>query len=145
VDEALIKEVVRRSEAHFPDEMVERETSARLGNLIRALEARKLSLDDYLAAQETDLAALQESTREQAREAIQRTLVLLEVAYENKLRVADKDTEEEIARRAQEQGVKVPQMRRLLEETGELNNIHNQLFMQRIAEFLRGKAEIKEV
>jgi trigger factor len=145
VDEALIKEVVRRSEAHFPDEMVERETSARLGNLIRALEARKLSLDDYLAAQETDLAALQESTREQAREAIQRTLVLLEVAYENKLRVADKDIEEEIGRRAAEQGVKVPQMRRLLEETGEMNNIHNRLFMQRIAAFLREKAEIKEV
>ena len=48
-------------------------------------------------------------------------------------------------RRAEAENVKVGQMRRLLTDTGELDQIRNRLFLRKITEFLRGSAEITEV
>jgi trigger factor len=145
VDDDLVKEVVRRSTVHYPEEMVEREVSARMDSLIRALERRSLTLNDYLAAEQTDLAALQELMREEARDSIVTTLVLLEVAHQNELRVADKDVEEEVKRRAEAENVKPAHMRRLLNDSGETEAIRNRIFFRKVADALRSKAEIREV
>ena len=145
VNSSLIDEVVRRATVSFPDEMLEREVSERMNELIKNLEARGAGLDDYLAAQKLDLAQLQAQLREESQRTVTNTLVLLELARQNNVTVTDKDVEEEVKRRAELDGVKTSQMRRLLNDTGEISAVRDRIFFRKIAGLLREKAEIKEV
>jgi trigger factor len=145
VNNTLVDELVRRATVHFPEEMVEREASGRVDNLIRALQTRNLTLNDFLAARKTDLATYQNSLREQARDSIRNTLVVLEFARQNGIRVSDKEVQEEIRLRAEIEGVKPAEMRRLLAETGDLDSIDDRIFFRKIAALLREKAQVTEV
>lgn len=145
VNTELINQVVGRATVHFPDEMLEREVSERMAELIRNLERRGATLEDYLAAQKLDLAQLQAQLREESERTVTNTLVLLELARENNLTVTDKDVEEEVKRRAEVEGVKTSQMRRLLNDTGEINAVRDRVFFRKIAGLLREKAEITDV
>jgi trigger factor len=145
LNDSLIREVVNRATVHYPDEMVEREVSAQMEDLIRNLESRSLTLQDYLAAQKQDLAQLQTELREQALQRLSTTLVLLDLARENEITVTEKDVEGEVKARAEAEDVKLSQMRRLLNDTGEIDTIRNRIFFRKITELLREKAEIREV
>jgi FKBP-type peptidyl-prolyl cis-trans isomerase (trigger factor) len=114
-------------------------------DLIRNLESRSLTLQDYLAAQKQDLAQLQTELREQALQRLSTTLVLLDLARENEITVTEKDVEGEVKARAEAEDVKLSQMRRLLNDTGEIDTIRNRIFFRKITELLREKAEIREV
>ncbi|MCC2660776.1 MAG: trigger factor [Arthrobacter sp.] len=145
VNDALITEVVRRATVNFPEEMIEAEASDRLANMIRALERRNVTLEDYLQSEQKDVTQLQTELRAEAEETVRNTLVLLRLAQENELTVVQKDVDDEIKRRAEAENVKVSQMRRLLTDTGELDQIRNRLFLRKITIFLRGKAEVTDV
>jgi trigger factor len=145
VNDALITEVVRRATVHYPDEMIEAEVSDRLGNLIRALERRSATLEDYLKSEQKDLQQLQSELREEALETVRNTLVLLQLANDNKVFLTEQDIEAEIKRRAEAEDVKLSQMRRLLRDTGEIDQIRNRLFIRKITDFLHEKAEVTEV
>lgn len=145
VNDALIKELVRRSTVHYPEELLVRETSDRMGELIRALESRGIGLDHFLEHEKTDLETLQDRFRSEAEESLNNTLVLLELARHGEIRVTDRDVEEEIKQRAEADGVKLSQLRRTLNETGEINGVRNRVFFRKVTEYLRSRAEITEV
>lgn len=145
LNDQLIQEMVNRSEIHYPEEMVDREVSERMANLMRALEERSLTLEDYLEAQKTDLPTLQASMRDDALQSLKTTLVLIDFAHGHQIGVSEKDVEEEIKLRAEAENVKVSQMRRLLNDTGEINEIRNRLYVRKITEQLREQATIEEV
>lgn len=145
VHDALITEVVSRATVHYPEEMIAAEVSDRLGNLIRALERRSATLEDYLQQEQKDIQQLQTELREEALQTVRNTLVLLQLANENKVFLTEKDIENEVKRRAEAENVKLSQMRRLLSDTGEIDQIRNRLFLRKITEFLLEKAEITEV
>jgi trigger factor len=145
VNDSLIREVVRRATVHYPDEMLEREVSERMGELIKALERRSVTLEQYLDAEEKDLATLQSQIRGEALEVLTNTLVLLEVAKENGIVVTEKDVEDDIRQRAEAEGVKLSQMRRLLNDTGEMGTIRNRIFLHKVTGLLREKAAIREI
>jgi trigger factor len=144
VNSALIEEVVRRATVHVPDEMLEREASERLAELIKAVERQGATLEDYLAAQKTDLTQLQAQLRDESQRTVTNTLVLLELARENQITISDKEVEEEVKRRAESEGVKTSQLRRVLNENGEIGQLRDRVFFRKISELLRSKAEIKE-
>lgn len=145
VRDELVREVVRRCTVHFPDEMVEREVSDRMASLIQALERRSLTLDDYLRAEKKDLAEFQTELREEATASLTNTLVLLEIARENKVALTERDVEEEIKARAESENVKLSQMRRVLNDTGEITALRNRVFFRKLTDFLQEKAQIREV
>jgi trigger factor len=145
VNDHLIEEVVRRATVNFPDEMIEAEVTDRIRTIIQALEKRSLTLDDYLRSEQKDLAQLQSELREEALDTVRNTLTLLQLARDNEITLTDKDVEAEVKRRAESENVKPSQMRRLLNETGEIGQIRNRLFVRKITTFLREKAEIAEV
>jgi len=145
VNDSLITEVVRRATVHYPDEMLEHEISERMSDLIKAVERRGASLEQYLAAEEKDLATLQGEMRQEAQESLTNSLVLLELARQNHIGVAEKDVEEEVKRRAEAENVKTSQMRRLLNDTGEMDAVRQRIFFRKVVAFIREKAEITEV
>jgi len=145
LNDELVREVTRRSHAHYPSEMLEHEVSHRTNELMKALERRNATLDEYLESEQKDLVTFQGEVREEARETLERTLVLLELARQNGITVSEKDVEAEVKARAEAEQVKLAQMRRLLNETGEIGNIRNRIFYRKVADFLRSKAEVREV
>jgi trigger factor len=145
VNDHLIEEVVRRATVSYPDEMIEAEVTDRIRNIIQALEKRSLTLEDYLRSEQKDLAQLQTELRQEALDTVRNTLTLLQLARDNQITLTDKDVEAEVKRRADAENVKPSQMRRLLNETGEIGQIRNRLFVRKITAFLREKAEIAEV
>jgi trigger factor len=145
VNNELIDSLVRGSEVHFPEEMIERELTERMDNLIAQLQQRGATLEDYIAANKTDLASLQAQMREEAEGTVRNTLVLLEVARRNQITVDERDIEDEVKARAESENVKASQIRRLLKETGEIDSIRNRIFFRKIAKVLRESAEIREV
>lgn len=145
VNDSLLRDVIRRSTIHYPSEMVQRDVSARLESLIRALDERGFTLDQYLTANKTDLATYQGQLQNEVTDSIEASLTMLALADENKIRVTDPDVEAEVKLRAESENVKLSQMRRLLADTGELDAIRNRVFRRKVAEFLRNHATITEV
>lgn len=145
VNDSLLREVIRRSTIHYPSEMVQRDVSSRLQSLIAALEERGFTLDQYLTANKTDLATYQGQLQTEVTESVEASLTMLALADANQIRVTDQDVEGEVKLRAESEGVKLSQMRRLLADTGELDAIRNRVFRRKVAEFLRSDATITEV
>ena len=113
--------------------------------MITPLEARSLTLNDYLRSRDTDLRTLEAALKNEARDRIERTLVLLEVARANDLSLSEKDVEDEIKRRAEAEGVKLSQMRRYLNDNDEMQPLRDRLFYRKVTDFLESKADITEV
>ena len=145
VNDSLLRDVIRRSTIHYPSEMVQRDVSVRLESLIRALDERGFTLDQYLTANKTDLASYQGHLQSEVTDSLEASLTMLALADENKIRVTDADVEAEVKLRADSENVKLSQMRRLLADTGELDAIRNRVFRRKVAEFLRSHATITEV
>lgn len=145
VNGALIDEVVSRATVHFPDEMLDREVSERMAELIRDLQRQGAQLEDYLAHRKIELADLQAELREQSQRTVTNTLVLLDLARENGITITERDVEDEIKRRAEAEGVKTSALRRSLNDSGEINGVRDRIFFRKIADLLREKAEITEV
>lgn len=143
--DGLVREVVRRSVVHFPEEMLDREASGRLRTLITALERRSLTLEMYLRSERKDLATLEAELRDQALESIRNSLTLIELSRQNGLILSEKEVETELRRRAEAEGVKLSQLRRLLGETGEIDTVRDELWFRKIADFLQERAEIREI
>lgn len=145
VNTDLISEVVGRATVHFPDEMLDREVSERMAELIRDLQKRGAQLEDYLAHRKIELSELQAELREQSRRTVTNTLVLLDLARDQGITVTEKDVEAEIKARAEVEGVKPSTLRRSLNDSGEMADLEHRIFLRKIAALLREKAEIKEV
>ncbi len=143
--DSLMKQVQSAAHVHYPDEMVDHEASMALRGMISQLEARSLTLNDYLRSRDTDLRTLEAALKNEARERIERTLVLLEVARANDLALTEKEVEDEIKRRAEAEGVKLSQMRRYLNDNDEMQNLRDRLFYRKVTDFLESKAEITDV
>jgi trigger factor len=145
LNESLLKELIGRSTVHFPEEMAERQVSSRMNDLLQALERRGMTLDDYLESEKKDLAALQTELREDAIQGLSNTLVLLNYAEVEGIQVSEKEVEQEIKRRADAENVKTSQMRKLMNDTGEIDVVRHNILYAKVAASLRDKAEIREL
>jgi trigger factor len=143
--DSLMQQIQRNSQVHYPDEMVDHEASNALRGMITQLEERSLTLNDYLRSRETDLRTLEAALKSEARQRIERTLVLLEIARANDLAVTEKEVENEIKRRAESEDVKLSQMRRYLNDNNEMQNLREGLFYRKVTDFLESKADITDV
>jgi trigger factor len=141
----LLQQVVERSTITFPDAMVDEEVAATMDGLIKDLERRRLTLDDYLRSAGKTLAQFEEELAEDARRKIHNSLVLMKIAEENQVAVEDPDIEAEIQRRARAVKADPGMMRRLIEEReGEMDRLQQQLFFRKTLEFLKSVAKITE-
>lgn len=144
VNDALLREVIRRSEIHYPQELVDQEVSAQMNRLLEMLRQRGFTLDDYLKANRTTLAQYQESLRKSAEESLAASLTLAELGRVHDLAVTPQELEGEIRRRAEAQQVKPAQLRRVLQDTGEIDQLRFSLYRAKVAAFLRARASISE-
>ena len=141
----LVREVVRRAEVHFPEEMLQLEIADRSQRFQEGLEARGVQLKDFLASRGASLQDLQGSLARDATESLRNSLVLIALGSSQELEVTPDEIEAVVRERALARNVKVAQMRRVMADTGEITAVQNRLYYEKIAEFLKSQAQIVEV
>jgi trigger factor len=140
----LLEQVVRNATIHFPETMVTEEVAARMDGLIKNLERRRLTLNDYLASTRQDLATLEAELAEESRRQIRNSLILLRLAEAENIKLEPEELDAEIERRAKQAKAQPAIMRRLLEEQGELDSLQTELFFRKVLNHLKSISTIME-
>lgn len=144
LDSDILREVVRNAKVHFPDEMATQEVADDLSAFVQRLERGGITLQQYLDANEMDMGRLEADYADRARQRIANTLVLMEIARENDLKVEESEVDEEINRRAEASETDPKVMRRVFEEQGDLTTLRNQLFYRKVVDFVKSQNTVDE-
>lgn len=145
VERELLEQAVTRASIDFPDAMVDEEVAASMDGLIKEVERRRITLDDYLQSAGKSLSELESELAEDSRRKIKNSLVLMKIAEENQIAVTPEDVDAEVRRRALAVSADPAMMRRLIEEQeGEMGRLEQQLFFRKCLEHLKSVSKITE-
>jgi trigger factor len=97
-DDKVLEEIVKISTIKFPPQMLDREIENVIERLESNLAQQKLYLDLYLKARQMDMDGLKEEARPVAEARLKKTLVLLEVADQEKITINPDDLQSETTR-----------------------------------------------
>lgn len=96
--EKVLEEAVAQSEIQYPPQMLEREIDSVVDSLKSRLEQQKLDMDLYLKTREMDMAGLREEARPVAETRLRKSLVLLEIAKFEDIKVEQEELQSETMR-----------------------------------------------
>lgn len=145
LERELLEQAVNRASIDFPDAMVDEEVAASMDGLIKEVDRRRLTLDDYLQSAGKTLSELESELAEDARRKIKNSLVLMKIAEEHQIAVTPEDVDAEVRRRAQAVSADPAMMRRLIEEQeGEMGRLEQQLFFRKCLDHLKSVSKITE-
>lgn len=148
VEEQLEREImaalIARSQVEFPAPMLEEEAKERFRRFMETLERRGYDLDRYLAENNLTLEQLERRIEEEARDILIRRLILQELGRKEGISVSEEEIEKRIEELAEANGVPKETMRRVLEETGRLNSVVADLYLDKVFEFLKKSVKIKK-
>ncbi|MGA2520889.1 MAG: trigger factor [Acidimicrobiales bacterium] len=103
-----------------PDALVESEVRERLHDLGHRLEARRLTVEQFLAASGRNEAALMEEIRADAARAVRLDLALRALADAEEVEVSDEELDQAVEEMAQQAGTTPSDLRRRLDRAGRL-------------------------
>jgi trigger factor len=126
----------------MPDTLVTDATQRLLAAFIRRLEARKVSLDQYMEATDLDADGLIAQLRTQAVEEVRADLALRALADAEELEVTDADLAAEIARVAEESNRSESEVARQVAEGGGLERLRSDVRNAKAVEWLLDNVEV---
>src|SRR5205085_8335823 len=129
----------------FTESMVDEEVAHRVATLIKGLERRNLTIEDYLAHHRKSLAEVEAEYADEARQILTNTLVLSRIAHDNDISVTDDEVAEELNQRAAAAGADPKVMRQVMQDQGEMSRVTNSVFIRKVMEFLKSVSVVKEV
>jgi trigger factor len=147
-EEQLGKEIISRlielSQVEFPEPMLQEEVTHRFARLMESLERRGYDLDRYLSEKKITLERLQMELERDARDILVRRLILQEIGKKEGLSVSEEDINKRIEELADANQVPAENMRRLLEETGRMDEVIGGIYLNKVLEFLKKSVKIKK-
>ena len=108
-----------------PESLVDAELRERLHDLGHRLEARRITVEQFLAASGRDEQALLAEMRDEARGAVRADLALRALADAESVEVSDEELDEAIADMAQSAGTSAAELRRRLDHAGRLSAVRS--------------------
>ncbi|HZU81007.1 MAG TPA: trigger factor [Acidimicrobiales bacterium] len=118
--ERALSALVELVEDEPPAALVEGEVRERLHDLGHRLEARRMTVEQFLAASGRDEQTLLAEIREESAAAVRGDLALRALADAEQIEVTDEELDEAIADMAEQAGVAAKELRRRLEHAGRL-------------------------
>lgn len=94
-DQAILEQLVDSSTIKFPPQMLEKQIDNLIENLSDNLEQQNLDLDLYLKTRDMTLEELREDTTPVAKERLERTLALIELAKTEEIEVDQEELQNE--------------------------------------------------
>ncbi len=135
-----IAEASKEATVDIPAGMIDREVDVMLDELRSSLAPSKLTLDDYLKGIKKEESALREELKKSSEIRVKGKLVLKAIAEEEKLKVEDKEMEEELKALAQASGRELKDV-----DEGTRKYIEEYVLRRKALDFLVEKAKVTEV
>lgn len=126
----------------LPPSLLERQAANIKQNFFGQIAAQLKSDDEK--DQET-LAKLDESAHKTATDMVHQHLLMMEIARLEKIKVEDKDIEEEIERISSERGIPLPMVRAEIGKEGRREDLANQILESKIFDFVKSRVTINEL
>jgi trigger factor len=147
-EEQLERDIFSRlkelSQVEFPEPMLQEEVRERFARLMESLERRGYDLDTYLSENKITLERLQMELERDASDILVRRLILQEIGRREGLSVSEEDINKRIEELAEANQVPAENMRRLLEETGKIDEVIGGIYLNKVLEFLKKSVKIKK-
>jgi len=140
----IFSRLIELSQVEFPEPMLEEEVRERFARLMESLERRGYDLDTYLAENKLTLEKLQMELERDARDILVRKLILQEIGRREGISVSEEDLNKRIEELAEANQVPAESMRRLLEETGRMDEVIGGIYLRKVLEFLKKSVKIKK-
>jgi trigger factor len=123
--QASLTALVELVEAEPPEAMVQEEVRERLHDLNHRLEARRMTVEQFLAASGRDEQALLTEIRAEAAQAVRVDLALRALADAEGIEVDEHEMDEAVAEMAEQVGTGAPELRQRLEHAGRLSAVRS--------------------
>lgn len=155
-DQQVLDEIVSLSTIKYPPQMLEHEINIVISNMERQLESQGLDIDLYMKSREIDMDGLKEEAKPIAEDRLKKSLVLLEIAEQEEIKVDPEELQTETSQTLEQasRSLSEKELRELTSKdsaTNLVSNImmdlllrHTQDYVRDIARGLAGQTEIKE-
>jgi trigger factor len=132
------------AEVAIPSAMTEREVDIMLDELKSSLSMSNLTLDAYLKAIRKEMPALREELKKSAEIRVRGKVVLKAVAEAEKLKISDKEFNDEVGAMARASGREEQELKKTMDEHMQ-EYINDYLLRKKALDFILEKAKITEV
>lgn len=140
----IVEDLVDRTDLEVPTSLVAHETQHRLTRLLSDLQRAGIELDRYLEAAGISQEELVERYRQISEKAAAADLILEAVAEQEKIEVTPSEVDEEIRRLAEGSDQGPEQLRKALEQEGQIGLVEAELKRRKTLDFLVEHAKITE-
>ena len=142
-----IEALVGVSNVEFPQVMVEREIDRLISAQENELKANRISLEDYLRNRKKSIEELREEIRPVAIKQINSSLVLSQLAEDEKIAVSDEELDEEIQTMVNNSGKQGENMKKLFQSPRARSSLQGMLLtkktVSRLVEIASGESKPK--
>ena len=141
-ENAVVTKAVENATVDIPDAMIETQLDYIVNDMAQRLQYQGITLDNYLKMTGSTMESFRENFREQAKTQVKNTLVLEAIAAAENINVEAEELEMHLVDMAKKYNMETDKLKDLLPES-EINNIRNQLKVNKTIEMLVNFAEVK--
>jgi trigger factor len=141
----LLNVLLERSTVHVPDNMWESIAARRLQETAMEQRQKGKTMEEY--AQENDMSVEQlvENWKEVAHNEVKRAILIREVFTRENMKLNERDLNQELFSMAQEYEIQPEELVGILKKNNQIEEIQFRAIARKVTDYLREKAEIKEV
>jgi len=139
----VLEAVSEGAEVEIPDIMVERRVNEMISEFSFNLKSRGLDLNGYLKATNTSMESLRERFKKDALRTLKNELVLGSIGEKEGLEVKEEEVDNEIEKIAKRMNVEASEVKKRLEERGNLGPLREDILLRKTLDWLVNQAEIK--
>jgi trigger factor len=134
----IVEELVKRNDFPIPDAMLDSQIDLRLERGLRALAAQGMTTEHM---KKMDFGRLRAGQREGALREVQASLILEQIADNEKIEVSDEELDREVEIMALQAKQPIEKVQARLTEDGGLDRIRHRLRNEKTLDFLYRKSE----
>ena len=146
----LMRQLLEQVTVELPEALIEDEYLALAEDLEHRLSHERMTLDDYVEMTHRSHEDIEQEQRVMARDVVRRSLVMQQIARQEKLAVTDEEVDAIAMMEGYARGDESPEkvrknvkkLRKELEESGRLDRMISYLFREKVYTFLESKAQI---
>lgn len=133
--EEAIKKIVEKSQMDIPDAMIDTQCENMINQFAQQMAQQGLSMDQYMQFSGMTIDQLKEQVRPEAIERIQSSLVLEQIAKEEKIEITDEDIDAEIEKMAKLYNMEADKLKEYMGDE-EKENMKEDLAVQKAVELI---------
>lgn len=142
VRDRVIQALIDRVDVELPERLVDQETESRIQSTRRRAEQQGTTLEAVLQASEVDELRFRSDARGHAVRAIKADLALEGVARAEGLEVTAEELNEAVEQLARDAGRDVKEIRRLLEQSGQMTSLAGDIIRKKALDLVVEHAEV---